>query len=103
MRANLPFAMYGIANAGDRGISRVEVSADDGQTWQAAELETGDPAISALTWVRWRAPSVAVPRVGAATLAVRATDGQGNVQDAEPRPPLPSGATGYHRVPIVAT
>ena len=103
VRANLPFAMYGIANAGDRGISRVEVSADDGQTWQAAELETGDPAVSALTWVRWRALSVAVPRVGAATLAVRATDGQGNVQDAEPRPPLPSGATGYHRVPIVAT
>jgi DMSO/TMAO reductase YedYZ molybdopterin-dependent catalytic subunit len=99
--AGQPFAIYGIANSGDRGISRVEVSTDDGQSWQDAEIEKADPAISELTWVRWRLLSAIVAQEGRTTLVVRATDGQGNVQDPEPRPPLPSGATGFHRVAVL--
>ena len=101
--AGRPFGIFGIANSGDRGISRVEVSTDDGQTWKDAEIERSDsdPAITDLTWVRWRLENVVVPKEGRATLVVRATDGQGNVQDAVPRPPLPSGATGYQRVSVL--
>jgi DMSO/TMAO reductase YedYZ molybdopterin-dependent catalytic subunit len=98
--AGAPFGMFGIANAGDRGIAAVEVSLDGGMTWRWAEVERSGVGLGPLTWVRWRA-TVQVERPGAAILAVRAVDGQGVAQDGTPRPPLPSGATGYHRVPIV--
>src|SRR5438034_5486859 len=58
--AGRPFGIFGIANSGDRGISRVEVSTDDGQTWKDAEIERSDsdPAITDVTWVRWRLENV---------------------------------------------
>lgn len=97
-----PFMVYGIANSGDRGISRVEVSADDGQSWQDAEVEPIADPLGPLTWVRWRVP-VRVPAPGVVRLAARATDGRGEVQDGTPRSPLPAGATGWHRVRLVAS
>ncbi|HXG40550.1 MAG TPA: molybdopterin-dependent oxidoreductase, partial [Candidatus Limnocylindrales bacterium] len=99
--AGVPFRVYGVANAGDRGIERVEVSADDGRSWTDAELDRRTPGLGPLTWVRWRA-EVVVQTPGAAVLVVRATDGRGEVQDGTVRPPLPSGATGWHRVAVVA-
>ncbi len=93
-----PFNAYGIASAGDRGIARVEVSADGGATWRDADLE---PPLSELAWVRWRI-EVGPPGPGRLELVARATDGQGNVQDATVRPVLPSGATGLHRVELTA-
>src|SRR5262249_21619072 len=41
----------GIAFAGDRGISKVEVSFDSGASWHAAALKT---ALSPYTWRLWR-------------------------------------------------
>jgi DMSO/TMAO reductase YedYZ molybdopterin-dependent catalytic subunit len=98
--AGTPFAIFGIASAGDRGISRVEVSPDDGATWVDAELEPDTPETSELTWARWRG-TLEAP-TGRAVLRARATDGQGNRQDAVVRPTLPSGATGYARVVVIA-
>lgn len=98
--AGAPLPVYGIANSGDRGIGRVEVSADDGATWTDAELETIEAPLGPLTWVRWRA-EVTVPASGPAILVARATDGTGETQDGTPRSPLPSGATGWHRVRVV--
>jgi len=98
--AGAPLPVYGIANSGDRGIARVEVSADDGATWTDAELEPLAAPLGPLTWVRWRA-SVTVPASGPALLVARATDGRGETQDGTPRSPLPSGATGWHRVRVV--
>ena len=77
--------------AGDRGISRVEVSLDSGTTWANALLE---PALNApLTWVRWAyqftAPS------GKYNMMMRATDGTGAVMTNIQNDPLPDGATGY--------
>jgi hypothetical protein len=95
------FGVYGIAAAGDRGVARVEVSVDDGATWTDAELEPLGEGTSGITWRRWRA-TVSVPAAGRAVLVARATDGAGGVQDAEVRPPLPSGATGLHRVAVSA-
>ncbi len=43
--------LRGTAFAGDRGVAGVEVSVDDGRTWEAAELEYSR---SALAWVLWR-------------------------------------------------
>ncbi len=80
----------GIAYAGERGISRVEVQVDDGP-WQAAVLRT--PAISPLTWVEWRFDWKS-PRRGRHILRVRAADGRGVLQDAEERGTFPAGATG---------
>jgi DMSO/TMAO reductase YedYZ molybdopterin-dependent catalytic subunit len=79
----------GIAYAGARGISKVEVQVDDGD-WVAAELIT--PPLSPLTWVEWRYdwPSAA----GQHTVRVRAYDGSGELQVAESTGARPGGATG---------
>ncbi|MBN2470337.1 MAG: molybdopterin-dependent oxidoreductase [Anaerolineae bacterium] len=80
----------GIAYAGARGISRVEVRMDDGE-WQAAELRA---PLSDTTWVIWRYdwPFEA----GEHTFAVRAFDGQGVEQESAMQDTFPSGATGIH-------
>jgi DMSO/TMAO reductase YedYZ molybdopterin-dependent catalytic subunit len=78
----------GIAHAGDRGISKVEVRVDQGP-WQAAELRA---PLSGLTWVIWRYEWPFSE--GVHVFAVRAYDGQGVVQDASENPQFPSGATG---------
>lgn len=64
----------GIAHAGGRRISRVEVSVDGGP-WTDAHLRT---PLSDTTWVIWRAdlPS----GEGTRTIAVRAVDGAGDTQ-----------------------
>jgi len=90
-----PLRVAGVAWAGDRGISAVEVSADDGATWTRAELER---EIGPLAWRRWRAEMALTPGVYA--LLVRAYDGSGTLQQAERRSPHPSGASGYHRVVV---
>jgi DMSO/TMAO reductase YedYZ molybdopterin-dependent catalytic subunit len=90
-----PLSVGGVAFAGDRGISAVEVSSDAGQTWQPAQIK---PGLSPYTWQLWRA-DVQVDR-SVRDLRVRATDGQNRPQTREQNPPFPSGATGYHSVTI---
>jgi DMSO/TMAO reductase YedYZ molybdopterin-dependent catalytic subunit len=84
--------VQGIAFAGDRGVQRVEVSTDDGATWADAELED---EFAPLAWRFWTFDFDAEPREH--PLLVRATDGSGAVQTEAMNPPLPDGATGYHR------
>ena len=85
----------GVAFAGGRGISRVEVSTDGGATWSAATLK---PALSPLTWRLWR---FEFRPAGETELMVRATDGTGAVQTGRVTPPEYSGATGYHEVSFI--
>lgn len=80
----------GIAHAGARGISKVEVQVDDGP-WQAAQLQT---PLSELTWVIWRYDWPFRP--GKHTFTVRCYDGNGTPQIATPSPAEPNGATGLH-------
>lgn len=87
----------GVAWAGDRRVSRVEVRVDDSGRWQEAELER---ELSPYAWRRWRL-GVALPP-GTHALQVRAYDGTGRVQDATQRPPHPAGASGYHRIVVAA-
>jgi hypothetical protein len=67
----------GIAHAGARGISRVEVRVDDGE-WRSAQLR--EP-LSGTTWVIWRAEIQ--DSTGTHDVAVRCYDGNGTLQ-AEP-------------------
>ena len=84
----------GIAFAGDRGISKVEVSTDGGNTWMTASLK--DP-LSRNSWVLWALEWIPQNK-GKYNVVVRATDGYGNLQIAEITDIYPNGATGYHSV-----
>ena len=89
-------ALYGVAFAGTRGISKVEYSTDGGRTWYQADFR---PPLSQLTWVLWQATWTADAE-GAYQLQVRATDGDSRSQEATSTPSYPSGASGYHTIRI---
>jgi DMSO/TMAO reductase YedYZ molybdopterin-dependent catalytic subunit len=88
----------GIAFAGTRGISKVQISIDNGVTWKEASIK--EP-LSPYSWVMWAAemnlPNVQVKEY---KLTVRATDKAGKVQTSEVREPFPDGSTGYHMINI---
>ncbi|HEY4844143.1 MAG TPA: molybdopterin-dependent oxidoreductase [Candidatus Dormibacteraeota bacterium] len=85
----------GIAFAGDRGISGVELSWDGGRSWQAAVLQT---EFSPYAWRFWQL-STSLP-AGHYRVSVRARDGQGTLQSSTPAPTLPNGADGYHAIGV---
>jgi DMSO/TMAO reductase YedYZ molybdopterin-dependent catalytic subunit len=89
-----PTTIAGVAWAPDRGISRVEVSIDDGD-WQIARVSR---PISDATWVQWSLDWV--PEAGRHTLDVRATDGTDEVQTADVTGAARDGARGHHRVTV---
>ena len=91
-----PVIAAGVAWAGDRGISLVEVSTDDGKSWARARLER---ETDQLAWRRWQLMLDLTP--GSHPITVRATDGQGQLQSPARTPPHPAGATGWHRVVII--
>jgi DMSO/TMAO reductase YedYZ molybdopterin-dependent catalytic subunit len=84
----------GIAFAGDRGISKVEVSTDGGNSWQTASIK--DP-LSSNSWVLWALDWIPQNR-GKYNIVVRATDKAGSIQTAEIRDNYPNGSTGFHSV-----
>src|SRR5438034_965576 len=94
-----PIEVKGIAFGGDRGISRVEISFDDGKSWLDAEIYyTGGD----LAWSLWKTawmPDAA----GDYILVVRATDGEGDVQEWEEDRGWFSGVTGFHKIGLHLT
>lgn len=80
----------GIAFAGARGISKVEVRVDGGG-WREARLRS---PLSEVTWVIWRYDWPFEP--GEHTFEVRCFEGDGTPQIAEAGGNRPSGATGIH-------
>jgi len=89
----------GVAFAGDRGVSRVEVSTDGGSTWNDATLKA---PMSGLTWVLWTFPWTP-PRGGSFRIVARAYDGAGVLQDATPAPPFPNGASGDDSITLLVS
>jgi DMSO/TMAO reductase YedYZ molybdopterin-dependent catalytic subunit len=100
--ATVPAGDYniaGIAYSGDRGTSKVEYSADGGETWQQAELI--EAPLGRDTWVRWIgrfAVEAGTPR----RLVSRATDGAHLQQVEEFILPQPDGSSGWHRIDVQA-
>ena len=86
----------GVAFAGDRGVSRVEFSSDDGENWDQARL---DYPGTKLTWALWSF-DWEPDEVDDYTLVVRATDGEGRVQEFEQDRAFTSGITGFHKVAV---
>jgi DMSO/TMAO reductase YedYZ molybdopterin-dependent catalytic subunit len=89
----------GIAFAGNRGIQKVEVSTDNGQTWADAQLS---PPLSQDAWVFWTYQWHPTAR-GLYTMMARATDGTGQVQTSQRQSTVPNGATGYHLLTVTLT
>jgi DMSO/TMAO reductase YedYZ molybdopterin-dependent catalytic subunit len=94
-----PQNIAGFAWSGHVPLSRVEVSADAGRSWQAADLEPGDGRFA---WQRFVA-RLMLP-TGRVTLAARAYDAAGQSQ---PPGPMPWNPRGYlnnavHRVHGIA-
>lgn len=86
----------GVAFAGNRGVSKVEVSFDDGQTWRDAKL---DYPGTKLTWALWSCDWRS-EGAGDYALIVRATDGDGALQQYDENRPFKSGVTGFHRITV---
>ena len=95
--AGRPFPLIrGVAFAGLRGISRVEISVDGGRTWADTTLRKILPKDDWMPFTyTWPDPAPGVHDV-----VVRATDGEGSLQDAAERDSFPDGATGYHHTRI---
>ena len=86
----------GIAFAGARGISKVELSSDGGKSWGQAALEV---PMGPLSWRRW-SYAWTPDSAGPAKLIVRATDGTGNTETPIARSPYPDGSTGYDSIDV---
>jgi DMSO/TMAO reductase YedYZ molybdopterin-dependent catalytic subunit len=98
-KMNGPIEVKGIAYGGDRGISRVEFSGDGGKSWRDAEIHYSG---GNLAWSLWKTewmPDTA----GDYMLVVRATDGEGGVQEWEDKRGPFSGVAGLHEIDVNVT
>jgi hypothetical protein len=92
----------GHAYAGTRGIQRVEVSTDGGETWNEATLSerlppgTDRPADVEHAKNAWRQWEYTYKPPGTEhEVVVRAVDGTGTIQPREDSGPYPRGASGW--------
>lgn len=76
LRAGQRYQLSGLANDGDSGIKRVEVSKDGGQSWSDATL---GPDLGKYSWRRWQADWTPAAK-GSYKLMVRATSNSGETQ-----------------------
>lgn len=104
LAAGVATTLGGIAFAGDRGITRVEVGVGTPDQpvasllWMEADLL---PVIGEAAWRLWTCPFTPAP--GRLRLGLRATDGTGTVQTAARRGNFPNGAEGWHIVDVSAS
>jgi DMSO/TMAO reductase YedYZ molybdopterin-dependent catalytic subunit len=85
----------GIAFAGSRRISAVELSWDGGRVWHAADLHA---EFAPNAWRFWQL-TTSLP-AGHYTVSVRARDGEGTLQTSKTSGTLPNGADGYHSITL---
>ena len=76
LKAGARASLRGLAMGGDSGVAKVEVSADGGQSWQAAKLGADEGPYS---FRRWTA-ELTMGGAGNAMLAVRCTNSKGDAQ-----------------------
>jgi DMSO/TMAO reductase YedYZ molybdopterin-dependent catalytic subunit len=92
-------AVRGHAWAGDLTVASVHLSADFGQTWQAAAVT---PPANPYAWQHWWA-KVALPTAGYHEIWARAVDASGRSQPfaAANWNPQGYGANAYHRIAVL--
>lgn len=90
------YLLTGVAYAGTRGISAVELSFDGSRRWSKAALRT---PLSPYTWTLWSFPWS--PVAGFYTLRLRARDGLGNYQPPAQSQSFPNGSSGYQQVTVL--
>jgi hypothetical protein len=92
-----PAAIAGVAWSQTVGISKVELSIDSGE-WFEADLADAQSKDTWRQWsYKWDAPT------GRHDIAVRATDANGKLQAEERTAPLPNGATGWHSIIVLVS
>lgn len=95
------YVIGGIAFAGRHGISGVQISLDDGDTWNDTEIK---PPISRWAWTLWRYDWK--PQDGKTyTIKVRGIDREGKIQEQGSffrrfTSSFPDGAKGYHTITV---
>lgn len=72
--------VFGAAWGGEAEIKAVDISADDGKTWQSARLLDSPPGAAPFAWKFWEYQWMAAPKGGRVNLQARATDAWGRVQ-----------------------
>lgn len=99
--AGQPVSLSGFAWAGEHDIAAVDISADNGASWLAANLGA---LRNRFDWTPWSAQLPGLPP-GETELMVRAQDEAGNFQPREPDNWNPGGYAGnaVHRVSIVVS
>jgi DMSO/TMAO reductase YedYZ molybdopterin-dependent catalytic subunit len=90
------FELTGYALANHAGIKAVQISFDDGQSWQATNLYSNP---SPIVWSFWKYIWID-PKRGDYKIRVRAIDGQNRVEGWDPRDPFPAGATGQQAIEV---
>jgi hypothetical protein len=96
LRAGKAFDVEGIAFDDGGGISKVEVSTDNGKSWSEAKIVSAD--LGKYSFYRWRFPWTPAS-AGSYKLLVKATNSRGETQDANPI----WNKSGYMRNNIEAT
>lgn len=81
---NAPLTLTGLAWDGGQGIAKVEVSLDDGRTWEEAELEQ---SYGTYVWRVWH-HTVQPPQSGEFRILSRATSSDGATQPMDPDPAI---------------
>ncbi|HEX4367485.1 MAG TPA: molybdopterin-dependent oxidoreductase, partial [Rhodopila sp.] len=80
VKPGAPVPLRGIAFGGDRGVAKVDLSADEGHTWQAAVLGPDEGKYGFRQWTA----NVTAPASGALTLMARCTNTASVAQPSEP-------------------
>jgi hypothetical protein len=80
VKPGAPVPVRGIAFGGDRGVAKVDLSADGGRTWQPTVLGRDEGTYSFRQWTA----EVTAPASGRVTLMARCTNTAGAEQPAEP-------------------
>jgi len=79
---NAPLTLTGLAWDGGQGIAKVEVSLDDGKTWEGADVEK---SYGTYVWRVWH-HTVQPPQAGEFRILSRATSVDGATQPMDPDP-----------------
>ena len=91
-----PITIQGVAFAGLRGVSKIEVTTDGGGMWQPATITAMPSPQSWTLWeYRWTPPKNGVYKLG-----VRCDDDSNIVQPTKDAQNFPSGAAGIHFVEV---